>query len=456
MASTSEFSTVECTVLRVADRRLGMKLTGAGAPFIVSAITADGAAALSGLQVEDRIVKVNNVDVSTDMTLASVVKLISSLQEFILTVRRPTPAPATLVEGLQQEQVQQEQQEQHEQHGDGQPLAAQTSTAPQRSVKDLKEDEDGILSLLDHEPALLEMWDPVAVNYTRKLKLDDSDRVYLMRTLAVDPPIFEIEDFLSEDECESIMNMAAANGLQKSDFTYLDGTNYEERNKDVSNLTPEEADKIFRYSDQTWLSHTASDHLRNMYSRVKKAALLPDRVAQQMEPLQVVKYKEYGHYESHYDSEAEYQGPCCLDPYSRQRGLVTGVQAMHKPLEMRCRICRFMTILYYLVDTEEGGGTVFPLADLTPEQFQAFLDRTDPGKFKQTRTCSPGLVVPPKKAKAVIWYNHHTKDGYLGPRHEKSLHGGCNVIKGHKWIANHWVSEIPPANDPRLPATGYY
>ena len=69
------------------------------------------------------------------------------------------------------------------------------------------------------------------------------------------------------------------------------------------------------------------------------------------EPLQ---YNPFGHYESHYDSEHETNGPCCVDPVARKRGLMTGTHAIGKGLEKRCRLCRFMTVLYYLADTEEG------------------------------------------------------------------------------------------------------
>ena len=112
-----------------------------------------------------------------------------------------------------------------------------------------------------------------------------------------------------------------------------------------------------------------------------------------------------------------------------------------------------MTILYYLVDTEEGGGTVFPLADTSDDEFEEWRTSVAEDKFKQTRTCSPGVEVKPKKRKAIMWYNHQVQDGYLGPLNARSLHGGCNVIKGHKWIANHWISEIPHPDLPREPAT---
>lgn len=35
--------------------------------------------------------------------------------------------------------------------------------------------------------------------------------------------------------------------------------------------------------------------------------------------------------------------------------LPLGVRALNRPLSERCRLCRFMTVLYYLEDTKEGG-----------------------------------------------------------------------------------------------------
>lgn len=40
-----------------------------------------------------------------------------------------------------------------------------------------------------------------------------------------------------------------------------------------------------------------------------------------------------------------------------------------------------------------------------------------------------------------MWYNHFldSEDELLGERDPYSLHGGCDVIRGTKWIANHWI-----------------
>eukprot|EP00730_Choanoeca_flexa_P007921 TRINITY_DN12415_c1_g1_i1.p1 TRINITY_DN12415_c1_g1~~TRINITY_DN12415_c1_g1_i1.p1 ORF type:complete len:348 (+),score=54.06 TRINITY_DN12415_c1_g1_i1:73-1116(+) len=302
-------------------------------------------------------------------------------------------------------------------------------------------------------PDQLEPWDPVEVNYTRRIRLDKSSKVYTMRTIAMNPPIFEIEDFLTDDECDTIMNMAVDNGLAKSDHTFLDGSNYDEKDKDTSDLSPEEAMKLFRYSEQTWLDHDSNHHLRSMFRRLQRLARLPHAVMDFVEQMQVVKYRPHGHYESHFDSEADHLGPCCVDPAAR--GRETGVRALDRPLTERCRLCRYMTVLYYLVDTEEGGGTVFPLADLNASEYEAWSRSTHPMKYKQTQACAPGKVVYPKRGKAVMWYNHHVDRGWLGGLHERSLHGGCNVIKGRKWIANHWISYIPHPDVPRTDATGH-
>ena len=147
------------------------------------------------------------------------------------------------------------------------------------------------------------------------------------------------------------------------------------------------------------------------------------------------------------------------------------------------------------------------MIDTTDEEFQAWNVSTAEDKYKQTRTCSPGMVVQPKRGKAIMWYNHYNDRGWLGEQHERSLHGGCNVIQGEahkaqrhprrqacssaapptarcrpprvgpwcstcthrrrrtappsllpgrKWIANHWISHFPHLDRPRKLATSHY
>ena len=52
------------------------------------------------------------------------------------------------------------------------------------------------------------------------------------------------------------------------------------------------------------------------------------------------------------------------------------------------------------------------------------------------------VLVRPRKGTAVMWYNHMISNvtGLLGPQDMRSLHGGCDVLEGYKWIANNWIN----------------
>ena len=54
---------------------------------------------------------------------------------------------------------------------------------------------------------------------------------------------------------------------------------------------------------------------------------------------------------------------------------------------------------------------------------------------------SANLILPPKKGTAVMWYNNFIdpESGLLGSVDRRTLHGGCDVIRGEKWIANNWL-----------------
>jgi len=47
----------------------------------------------------------------------------------------------------------------------------------------------------------------------------------------------------------------------------------------------------------------------------------------------------------------------------------------------KCRICRYITILYYLNDVEDGGETAFPVADMKDFNETEFRDRKDGDRF---------------------------------------------------------------------------
>lgn len=63
--------------------------------------------------------------------------------------------------------------------------------------------------------------------------------------------------------------------------------------------------------------------------------------------------------------------------------------------------------------------------------------------FNLSHNCHVGnLLIKPRKGTAVMWYNHFIDEdsGWLGKMDEYSLHGGCDIVKGEKWIANNWIT----------------
>uniref|UniRef100_A0A8D8LH18 procollagen-proline 4-dioxygenase n=1 Tax=Cacopsylla melanoneura TaxID=428564 RepID=A0A8D8LH18_9HEMI len=72
---------------------------------------------------------------------------------------------------------------------------------------------------------------------------------------------------------------------------------------------------------------------------------------------------------------------------------------------------RLATWMFYLNDVVEGGNTVF------------------------TRL---NIAIPPMKGAAVFWYNLHPS----GLNDFRTLHAGCPILQGTKWVTNLWIGEF--------------
>ncbi|XP_078365043.1 transmembrane prolyl 4-hydroxylase-like [Oculina patagonica] len=193
-----------------------------------------------------------------------------------------------------------------------------------------------------------------------------------------------------------------------------------------------------RYSYQTFVNqrYLKDPILDRILERVIKLTKLPREIIYGSERLQVVYYDQNGHYHAHFDSETheKTEVACCHQQ----------TEELMMSFQHPCRLCRYVTILYYLNDVEAGGETAFPVADNETLDMEYLKDsRGDLDYFNLSHNCHAGnLVIKPRKGTAVMWYNHFMDEesSWLGKMDEYSLHGGCDILKGEKWIANNWIT----------------
>lgn len=229
-----------------------------------------------------------------------------------------------------------------------------------------------------------------------EVSLEVNGRQVTVRTLATQPRIFEIDNLIDPAECDHIIQKAQTYGMMRSRVGDDSDTAFYDQS---------------RTSSQLWvgpLQNNDDEVFEAVRNRVYNLTRLPSELG---EDTQVVFYGPNQHYYAHHDyTRKEY----VLDnPYYAQGGN------------------RLVTVLYYLNDVEEGGETGFPYVNShrTP----------DIGIEDYSRACEYGLKIKPKKGGAAMFYSL-TEEGHMdGNVDPWSLHAGCDVFKGEKWLANQWI-----------------
>ncbi|XP_006822380.1 transmembrane prolyl 4-hydroxylase-like [Saccoglossus kowalevskii] len=411
---------------------------------------------------------------------------------FVICAMLPLPW-AISVEGASVQNVQKEE--------DGQTRQCEQESCEQLELQAIENE------YLDNLP--LKQLDGIKIGHERKLELAPG-QFYTVRTLSLRPLLFEIPNFLTDEECEHIIQLAEEKELTNS-TTLEDMEEYDEEPEEVDmnmedlfegldenkdgfldvdeivnslevahggffsendikdmykdlNMDPDGDDLLnvgefvsvneslirdwlderterggankVRHSKQTWLQQSSTNDsvLNILREKVINLTGLPKNVIENSEQLQVVYYELGGHYHAHYDSE----------DVIKHENATCGQMAFNfsDNDEMTYRLCRFMTILYYLNDVEEGGETAFPIADnetFTTETLRAAGNKL----YDLSNHCKDSnIVVKPEKGKAVMWYNHiiDEETGWMGDMDNFTLHGGCDVHTGRKWIANNWIN----------------
>jgi len=332
--------------------------------------------------------------------------------------------------------------------------------------------------------------DPVALGHERMVNL--SGVVRSMKTLALDPPVFLISQFLTPAEADGIVRAGTAKGLGKSQVAHPSANGISlpphhaqfkgafsrhDQNRDgaldsdeLAVFLSDEMDMpnhagewdtfLQRYSLTgskvsfktfktkgidlgkyvTWLTNL-KPHLRQRYSnqawlhydlaatsilkeRAAAVTLLPSRIIQSAEDLQVLRYSSGGHYACHHDSS----------PDLLEEG----------------ESVRLATIALFLNEPASGGEIAFPAADHPESASYGEEEWSDmESRCQPTSQCIQmgGVVVKPRKGDAVFWYNMKvekwSEDGSQVPGAEalywNSMHCGAEVKEGEKWMANMWL-----------------
>lgn len=227
-------------------------------------------------------------------------------------------------------------------------------------------------------------WDGVEVGHSRRLELPDGAS-WTMTTLSLTPLVFRVDGFLSEAECERIIQLAEPK-LQGS-------------------LVMGDARAAERTSRSVFLGAAEDGLLHELQRRLAALVQLPLAEVQRSEDLQVVHYGRGDTFGMHHDSSAFHP--------------------------------RFLTAFYYLNEVRRGGETAFPAANgaMAPDEAMA---------LKEPASDASGLVVAPVRGSALLFYNHDG-EGALDPT---AVHAGCRVLEGEKWGANHWVRLGPSPQEP--------
>ncbi|KAM5180539.1 prolyl 4-hydroxylase subunit alpha-3 [Mantella aurantiaca] len=148
-----------------------------------------------------------------------------------------------------------------------------------------------------------------------------------------------------------------------------------------------QAEAEYRISKSAWLKETVDPIIRNIDVRIAAATGLNVRPPY-AEYLQVVNYGIGGHYEPHFDHATSRKSPL----YRTNTGN------------------RMATFMIYLSPVDVGGSTAFIYANFS---------------------------TPVIKHAAIFWWNLHRN----GEGNEDTLHAGCPVLVGNKWVANKWIHE---------------
>ena len=230
----------------------------------------------------------------------------------------------------------------------------------------------------------------------------------MLKTLASNPAVFAVEGFASAEECAALIAAGSTDLVEAA----AGGKGQ----KTVRN----------NRASQKVHNHAYSMPVRRVLQRATTLVNASEAAMPSDLELQLVHYHQHEHYTLHLDAD--------LGRYALASGLE-----------------RFVSMFLFLSDVDEGGETIFPEADASSFRRGASCGLSGDQAHRTSNACTqeeesrmvancreraPGLVVPPKAGTLLMWYNYR-EDGTPNTR---SVHAGCDVLRGQKLAANLWVN----------------
>ena len=247
-----------------------------------------------------------------------------------------------------------------------------------KPVVKVKEAKNSVASSSEDSNAI-EKVGPLGDGYLTELKF---------QLLSTSPRSVMYRNFASDADCDAIVE-AAKTRLHRSGLALKRGETLE-------------STKNIRTSSGTFLTskEEKSGALKRVEEKMARATHIP---ASHGEAYNVLRYEIGQKYDSHYDM---------FDP------LQYGPQKSQ----------RVASFLLYLTTPDEGGETVFPLEGKGGMKRLHGIDYT---------SCEVGLKVKPRKGDALLFWSVHPNNTF----DRSSLHGGCPVVSGTKFVATKWIHD---------------
>lgn len=324
-----------------------------------------------------------------------------------------------------------------------------------------------------------------------------NNRVMSVKTLSKTPQIFEITNFLSDNETELIIDMVKAKGMKKPP---------------LRNMTVQLPDEINQHTfdgwDEDFDGHLSINEIRQI-TELNPYLLTEDDVVDLIKSIDKDEnnYLSFGElfegglqeFKNNLNAREQVRNNFkiknveeawlwhdedellayedLLEDYHERVKTVTGIPSelseQTEPIQVRkheegaftacqqdsmgvdstpccvyggknCRMCRYATIMIFLNDVEEGGELVFPLAQNDTFSWHNLKEDTIKKCEKFPKISHSNIIVKPERGKAVMWYNHliSPSSGWMGQMDPQSIAGSAPVTRGVQWTAKMWLNII--------------